>query len=348
MKEYNPSDSQETSVYEINRRGVLGLFVTSAGAMALTACGGKKETTSEQTSGQLSEHVDSDNTSSSSEVSPTPKGPKTLESHEFHSEAEVLQAFFENRIPDKDKFRASICIPERVLSNSEELPKAFAAGFEAITNVFAFGEEEQQQGLIPVSEVEKVWRSNEFGPATATRGALKVSEEVTKYLLKEYCTDSFFKQQEPGGDGRLEPIESVCGGFYTWVERFVSAQMSLQRQADKGSFSVESPADLNRCLNKIKIEGFSAEKQNHTDDGGISMRNVTLRPHTNYDELVSALEEPSPGNPKGSLNWVMGASADGMTFEAISLTPSKTNPGTAVVYLSALPKVDDYQKTHAN
>lgn len=51
IKDYNPSDSQETSVYEINRRGVLGLFVTSAGAMALTACGGKKETTSEQTSG---------------------------------------------------------------------------------------------------------------------------------------------------------------------------------------------------------------------------------------------------------------------------------------------------------
>lgn len=105
-------------------------------------------------------------------MSPTPKGPKTLESHEFHSEAEVLQ-LFENRIPDKDKFETSICIPERVLSNSEELPKAFAAGFEAITNVFCLRRRGATTGLIPVSEVEKVWRSNEFGPATATEALLR-------------------------------------------------------------------------------------------------------------------------------------------------------------------------------
>jgi hypothetical protein len=347
MKEYNPSDSQEPSTYEINRRGVLGLLMTSAGMVALAACGGEKKTTPEQTSGQLPEHVESSDNTPSPEVSPTPEVSfQSLESSEFNSEVELFQRYFESNIPDKDKFKASLCIPERIFSDPAEMLKAFGTVFETVTNVFTYREDEENKGVIPVSEVEKVWKANEFGRSTTKKPRLIMAEELVDFFLEEYCVDTILKKPGVYPDGNPEPLNST--DLRKWLINIVNAQLSLQREPEgRGSaYSVVSPANPDRILRDIKVEGLKAEKQSYAGSS-LFMKNVTLRPDTNYNELSPVLKEEN-GISKGDLDQVLGESSNGLKFEKVSFTKSETNPGTAV--LSELtfyvPRSDTYTELH--
>jgi hypothetical protein len=340
MNERNPSDSKDT----LNRRRFMELFAVGAGTMAVAACGNKENPTPKPTSGQLGERVED---SPSPEVSPTPEVSfQSLESSEFNSEVELFQRYFESNIPDKDKFKASLCIPERIFSDPTEMSKAFSTVFETVTNVFTYGEDEKDKGIIPVSEVEKVWKANEFGRATTKKPRLIMAEELVDFFLEEYCVDTILKKPGVYPDGNPEPLNST--DLRRWLTDVVNAQLSLQRESEgKGSaYSVVSPANPDRILKEIKVEGFTAEKQSYAGSS-LFMKNVTFRPDTNYNELSSFLEEDN-GVSKGYLDQILGEAVNGVKFEKVSFTKSETNPGTVV--LSDLtfyaPRSDTYTKLH--
>ena len=320
-------------------------MLCGAGAVAvaegMTGCSSQNNST-EPTSGQLPEHVESSDDTSSSEESPTPKESfQILESSEFNSEVELFQRYFESNIPDKDKFKASLCIPERIFSDPAEMLKAFGTVFETVTNVFTYTEDEKDRGVIPVSEVEKVWKANEFGRPTTKKPRLIMAEELVDFFLEEYCVDTILKKPGVYPDGNPEPLNST--DLRTWLINVVKAQLSLQRESNG---TVVSPANPDRMLREIKVEELKVEKQSYAGSS-LFMNNVTLRPDTNYNELGPVLDEKD-GVSKGDLDQVLGEASNGLKLDKVSFIKSETNPGTMV--LSELtfyaPRSDTYTKLH--
>ena len=130
IKEYNPSDSKEKPVYKIGRRG----FLIAAGVTLAAGCGGKKETTPEQTSGQLPEHVESGDNTPSPEVSPTPEGPKTLEASEFQTMESLYKHFFDSRIPEGRKAFEALTIPANDYNDPQKLGQRYVMCSPTPTN----------------------------------------------------------------------------------------------------------------------------------------------------------------------------------------------------------------------
>ncbi len=334
IKDYNPSDSQETSVYEINRRGVLGLFVTSAGAMALTACGGKKETTSEQTSGQLSEHVDSSDDTSSSEKSPTPEGPKKLEASEFQTMESLYKHFFDSRIPEGRKAFEALTIPANDYNDPQKLGQHFSNIFEKICNVFT---DTNEQSYPPVSEYYEVQSLNRLGQPTTKRGAIKLGDGLVSYFAENYLKGTVFEDPGVDMDGKPKSLD-LGNGLTTFLTQLVSSEAYLQkddnaerRENEWGTAlpSFTSPAEPDKFLGKISIEEMSVDNAQYSNET-VDMK-FSCRPDTEAEdsETITSLVDKVGNNNIGGLDRILGLSIKGIKDGHISF--KKTNEGTAVI-----------------
>ena len=310
MKEYNPSDSQETSVYEINRRGALGLLMASAGMVALTACGGEKKTTPEETSGQLPEHVESGDNNPSPEVSPTPEGPKTLEASEFQTMESLYKHFFDSRIPEGRKAFEALTIPANDYNDPQKLGQHFSNIFEKICNVFT---DTNEQSYPPVSEYYEVQSLNRLGQPTTKRGAIKLGDGLVSYFAENYLKGTVFEDPGVDMDGKPKSLD-LGNGLTTFLTQLVSSEAYLQkddnaerRENEWGTAlpSFTSPAEPDKFLGKIskvgnnniggldRILGLSIKgiKDGHisfkkTNEGLVVISKLDFNPHqASYKEI---------------------------------------------------------------
>jgi|GEM_PF-499622 len=334
IKEYNPSDSQEPSTYEINRRGVLGLLMTSAGMVALAACGGEKETTPEQTSGQLPEHVESSGNTPSPEKSPTPEGPKKLEASEFQTIEELCKHFFDSRIPEDRKAFEALTIPANAYNDPQKLGQHFSNIFEKICNVFT---DTNEQSYPPVSEYYEVQSLNRLGQPTTKRGAIKLADELVSYFAENYLKGTVF--EDPGVDMNGKPKALDLGyGLTTYLTQLVSSEAYLQkddnaerRENEWGTAlpSFTSPAEPDKFLGKISIEEMSVDNAQYSNET-VGMK-FSCRPDTEAEnsETITSLVDKVGSNNLGGLDRILGLSIKGIKDGYISF--KKTNEGLVVI-----------------
>ena len=334
MKEYNPSDSQEPSTYEINRRGVLGLLMTSAGMVALAACGGEKKTTPEQTSGQLPEHVESSDNTPSPEVSPTPEGPKTLEASEFQTIEELCKHFFDSRIPEGRKAFEALTISASEYNDPQKLGQRLSNILEKICNVFT---DTDEQSYPPVSEYYEVQSLNRLGQPTTKRGAIKLADELVSYFAENYLKGTVF--EDPGVDMNGKPKALDLGyGLTTYLTQLASSEAYLQkddnaerRENEWGTAlpSFTSPAEPDKFLGKISIEEMSVDNAQYSNET-VGMK-FSCRPDTEAEnsETITSLVDKVGNNNIGGLDRIIGLSIKGIKDGHISF--KKTNEGLVVI-----------------
>jgi hypothetical protein len=329
MKEYNPSDSQETSVYEINRRGVLGLFVTSAGAMALTACGSKKETTSEQTSGQLPEHAEN---SPSPEVSPTPEGMRTLDL-DPSTEVELCESYVDTRFPEEEAKK--LTIPVSAFESPDELMRHLSTIIETTVNVVA---DKKDQENPPSSEYSRVYDEKRFSylaqkDRSANSTPPTFGSTLTPYILNRI--KGVF--ETPGNDarGKSQPIK-YGNGFKSLLENLIDAQEALRidysthLENDENGLhrtAYTNPIDPEMILGPVTIAGMEHGEPKY--DGDTISMTFSFRPDNgaqHSDKITDFLANNSVGTMP--VEWVLTAGVGGMQG---NVTFKKTGPGAVVI-----------------
>ena len=329
MKEYNPSDSQETSVYEINRRGVLGLFVTSAGAMALTACGSKKETTSEQTSGQLPEHAEN---SPSPEVSPTPEGMRTLDL-DPSTEVELCESYVDTRFPEEEAKK--LTIPVSAFESPDELMRHLSTIIETTVNVVA---DKKDQKNPPSSEYSRVYEEKRFRYSAQKNRSINSTPPTFGSTVAPHILDRTKGVYEtPGNDarGKSQPIK-YGDGFKSYLADFADAQEALRidhsthLENDENGLprkAYTDPIDPEMTLGPVTITGMEHGEPKY--DGDTVSMTFSFRPDNgaqHSEKIINFLANNSVGTMP--VEWILTAGVGGMQG---NVTFKKTGPGTVVI-----------------
>lgn len=329
MKEYNPSDSQETSVYEINRRGVLGLFVTSAGAMALTACGSKKETTSEQTSGQLPEHAEN---SPSPEVSPTLEGMPKLDL-DPSTEVELCESYVDTRFPEEEAKK--LTIPASAFDSPDELMRYLGIIIETTVNVVA---DKKDQKNPPSSEYSRVYDEKRFRYSAQKNRSINSTPPTFGSTVAPHILDRTKGVYEtPGNDarGKSQPIK-YGDGFKSYLADFADAQEALRidhsthLENDENGLprkAYTDPIDSEMILGPVTIEGMEHGEPKY--DGDTVSMTFSFRPDNgaqHSEKIINFLANNSVGTMP--VEWILTAGVGGMQG---NVTFKKTGPGTVVI-----------------
>jgi hypothetical protein len=329
IKEYNPSDSKEKPVYKkIGRRG----FLIAAGVTLAAGCGGKKETTPEQTSGQLPEHVESSGDTPSPEESPTSEGMRKLDL-DPSTGVELCESYVDTRAPEEEA--EELTIPASAFDSPDELMKHVSNIVETIINVFA---DKKDQENPPSSEYSRVYDEKRFrylaeknlpmGSTPPTFGSTVVPHVLDRYK-------GLFENPGKDANGKQQPIK-YGDGFKSYLVDFANAQEELR--IDPGTHlendenglprkAYTDPIDPEMMLGPVTIEGM--EHGEPTYDGDTVSMFVSFRPDNgaqHSEKINNFLTSSSVGHP--SLGWTLAAGVGGMQG---TISFRKTGPGKLVI-----------------
>lgn len=331
MKEYNPSDSQDI-LKSIPRRHILKAGAIGVGLKLLTACGGKKNPTPEQsTSGELSEEVNNTNTPSPEE-SPTLEGMRKLDL-DPSTEVELCESYVDTRAPEEEA--KELTIPASAFDSPDELMKHVSNIVETIINVFA---DKKDQENPPSSEYSRVYDEKRFrysaeknlpmGSTPPTFGST-----VVPYVLDRY--KGLFENPGKDANGKQQPIK-YGDGFKSYLVDFANAQEELR--IDPGTHlendenglprkAYTDPIDPEMMLGPVTIAGM--EHGEPTYDGDTVSMFVSFRPDNgaqHSEKINNFLTSSSVGHP--SLGWTLAAGVGGMQG---TISFRKTGPGKLVI-----------------
>ena len=331
MKEYNPSDSQDI-LKSIPRRHILKAGAIGVGLKLLTACGGEKNPTPEQsTSGELSEEVNNTNTPSPEE-SPTLKGMRKLDL-DPSIEVELCESYVDTRAPEEEA--KELTIPASAFDSPDELMKHVSNIVETIINVFA---DKKDQENPPSSEYSRVYDEKRFrysaeknlpmGSTPPTFGST-----VVPYVLDRY--KGLFENPGKDANGKQQPIK-YGDGFKSYLVDFANAQEELR--IDPGTHlendenglprkAYTDPIDPEMMLGPVTIAGM--EHGEPTYDGDTVSMFVSFRPDNgaqHSEKINNFLTSSSVGHP--SLGWTLAAGVGGMQG---TISFRKTGPGKLVI-----------------
>lgn len=328
IKEYNPSDSKEKPVYKIGRRG----FLIAAGVTLAAGCGGKKETTPEQTSGQLSEHVESSGNTPSPEESPTPEGMRTLDL-DPSTDVELCESYVDTRFPEEEAKK--LTIPGSAFESPDELIRHLSTIIETTVNVVA---DKKGQENPPSSEYSRVYDEKRFRYSAQKNRSINSTPPTFGSTLAPYILNRIKGVFEtPGKDarGKSQPIK-YGDGFKGYLADFADAQEALRidhstrlENDENGHHrtAYTNPIDPEMILGPVTIEGMEHGEPEY--DGDTVSMTFSFRPDNgaqHSEKITDFLANNSVGTMP--VEWMLTAGVGGMQG---NVTFKRIGPGAVVI-----------------
>ena len=335
MNEYNPSDSKKSQniLESIPRRHILKAGAIGVGLKLLTACGGEKNPTPEQsTSGQLSEHVDSGDNTPSPEVPPTPEGMPTLEINPS-TEVELCESYVDTRFPEEEANKLNI--PVSAFESPDELMRYLGIIIETTVNVVA---DKKDQKNPPSSEYSRVYDEKRFRHSAQKNRSINSTPPTFGSTLAPYILNRIKGVFEtPGNDarGKSQPIK-YGDGFKSYLADFADAQEALRidystrLENDENGFhrtAYTNPIDPEMILGPVTIAGMEHGEPKY--DGDTVSMTFSFRPDNgaqHSEKITDFLANNSVGTMP--VEWILTAGVGGMQG---TVTFKRIGPGAVVI-----------------